>query len=107
MKNGLLFLGILFPVSVFAHGEEVLVSLFYDLLIVIALTVFISGIKWKSNGKLLLAIVLVISTVAAVVITDSIPYTANRALIDTIHIGTPLVSVLGTFLIFRRKFSKK
>lgn len=107
MKNGLLLLGILFPVSVFAHGEEVLVSLFYDLLVVIALTVFIAGIKWKSNGKLLLAIVLVVSTVTAFVSTGNMPYTANRELIDTICVGTPIVSVLGTFLVFRRKFSRK
>lgn len=106
MKNGLLLLGILFPVSVFAHGEEVLVSLFYDLLVVIALTVFIAGIKWKSNGKLLLAIVLVVSTVTAFVSTGNMPYTANRALIDTICVGVPLVSVLGAFLIFRRRFSR-
>ena len=103
----LLTLSVLLPVSVFAHGEEVLVSLFYDLLTVIALTVFIAGIKWKSNGKLLLAIVLVVSTVTAFVSTGNMPYTANRTLIDTIYVGVPIVSVLGTFLFFRRKFSGK
>lgn len=103
-KELLLTLLVLLPVSAFAHGEEVLVSLFYDLLTVIALTVFIAVIKWKSNGKLLLAIVLVISIVMTFVITGNMPYAANRELIDTICVGVPIVSVLGTFLFFRESF---
>jgi hypothetical protein len=106
-KELLLTLLVLLPVSAFAHGEEVLVSLFYDLLTVIALTVFIAVIKWKSNGKLLLTIVLVVSAMTAFISTGNLPYTANRVLIDTICVGVPIVSVLGTFLIFRRKFSGK
>lgn len=107
-KNELLLtLLVLLPVSAFAHGEEVLVSLFYDLLTVIALTVFIAVIKWNSNGKLLLTIVLVISVMTTFVITGDMPYAANRVLIDTICVGVPIVSVLGTFLIFRHKFSGK
>ena len=106
-KELLLSLLVLLPVSVFAHGQEVLVSLFYDLLTVIALTVFIAVIKWKSNGKLLLAIVLVVSAMTVFVITGNMPYTANRVLIDTICVGVPIASVLGTFLFFRRKFSRR
>ena len=106
-KKWLLTLLVLLPVSAFAHGEEVLVSLFYDLLTVIALTVFIAVIKWKSNGKLLLTIVFVVSAGTAFMSTGNLPYTANRVLIDTICAGVPIVSVLGTFLIFRRKFSRR
>ncbi len=107
-KKKLLFILLaLLPVSAFAHGEEVLVSLFYDLLTIIGLIVFITCIKWKLNGKLLLSIILVVSELLAFMITENMPYTSNKTLIDTICIGVPAVSVLVTFLIFHRKFSRR
>lgn len=105
-KKWLLTLLVLLPVSAFAHGEEVLVSFFYDLLTIIALTVFIAVIKWKSNGKLLLTIVLVVSAVTAFMSTGNLPYTANRVLIDTMCAGVPIASVLATYFIFRREFTR-
>ncbi|MGV3612176.1 MAG: hypothetical protein ACO1N0_14550 [Fluviicola sp.] len=107
MKNLLLAVLILLPLSAFAHGEEVLLSLFYDLITVIALLVFILCIKWKSSGKSILGIVLIVSAVIPFMITSDWPYRENRRLIDSLHVGIPLVSVLVTFFLFRRKFSVK
>lgn len=98
---------ILFPIPVFAHGEEVLVSFFYDLMTFVALTIFIAIIKWKSNGKTLLGIVLICSTLIALVSTGGLPYDANRRLIEMIMCGVPLIAVLSCCFIFRRKFSLK
>ncbi|WP_343633857.1 hypothetical protein [Fluviicola sp.] len=103
----LLFVGMTLPVAAFANGQEVLVSLFYDLLTLIALTIFIACIKWKSAGKTLLAVVLVVSFCTVFSITGKMPYNRNKLLIDSLCIGVPLVSVLATFLIFRRKFRLK
>jgi len=105
LKNLLFTLLILLPIPAFAHGEEVLVSLFYDLLTIVVLTIFIACLKWKSNGKILLAIVLVVSVLVPFVLTGKMPYTTNRMLIDSLCIGIPMTCVLLTYLIFRRKFT--
>ena len=97
----------LLPLSVFAHGEEVLVSLFYDLLTLIGLTIFIACIKWNSNGKYLLAVVLVVSALVVFMATGKMPYYANRTLIDILCIGVPITSVLSVYFIFRGKFIMK
>ncbi|MNJ90882.1 hypothetical protein D3C87_85220 [compost metagenome] len=106
-KGFSLILSILLPVSAFAHGQEVLASLFYDLMIVIVLIIFIACIKWKSGGKVLLALVLVISLLIPLVITGKWPYQENKKLIDLLCVGIPLLSVLLTYFIFRRKFALK
>lgn len=107
-KNELLLTLLVFlPVSAFAHGEEVLLSFFYDLLTVIGLTVFIACIKWNSNGKYLLVVVLAVSALLVFIGTGKMPYYANRTLIDTLCIGVPITSVLAVYFIFRRKFSGK
>lgn len=94
------------PFPAFAHGTEVLALLYCELLTLIVLTVFIACIKWKSSGKTLLVLVLVGSVLAVFTATGKMPYRANRIWIDALCIGVPLVSVLGTFLIFRRKFKR-
>ncbi|WP_341900897.1 hypothetical protein [Fluviicola taffensis] len=106
-KLQILILLILLPISAFAHGVEVLVSFFYDLLTFVALTVFIALIKWKSAGKTLLGIILIVSTLIAIISTSGIPYDANRRGIELIMCGVPLVSVLSVYFIFRRKFRLK
>lgn len=94
----------LLPLSAFAHGEEVLVSFFYDLLTIIGLIIFIAVIKWNSNGKYLLAVVLAVSAFLTIALTGKMPYYANRTLIDTLCIGVPIVNVLSVYFIFKRRF---
>jgi hypothetical protein len=107
MKNLLFGLIILLPLSAFAHGEAVLVSFFYDLMTFVALTIFIALIKWKPNGKTLLGIILICSTVIGFILTNRIPYTANRRFIEMIMCGVPFVSVLSCYFIFKGKFVLK
>jgi len=107
LKNLLVILTFLVPISVFAHGEEVLVSFFYDLMTFITLTIFIAFVKWKSTGKTLLGIILIGSTLIAFVSTAGIPYNSNRRLIELIMCGVPMLSVLSVYFIFRRKFTLK
>jgi hypothetical protein len=103
--NNLLFIGLTFlPIPVFAHGEEVLVTFFYDLITVIALIIFIALVKWESRGKTLLGLVLIVSVVSVFTITAQWPYTANRRLIEILCSGVPLFSVLATYFVFRKKF---
>jgi len=103
----LLVLLVLLPIPAFAHGEEVLVSLFYDLITVVALIIFILCIKWKSSGKGLLALVVIVSVLIPQVIVSSWPYMDNRMLIDLLCVGIPLISVLVTYFLFKRKFALK
>lgn len=98
---------ILLPIPVFAHGEEVLVTFFYDLMTIIALIIFIALVKWKSSGKILLALILIISVISIFSITATWAYSVNRRLIEILGSGVPLISVLSAYFIFRKKFSVK
>lgn len=106
--NNLLFIVLTFlPIPVFAHGEEVLVTFFYDLITVIALIIFIALVKWESRGKTLLGLVLIVSVVSIFTITAQWPYTANRRLIEILGSGVPLFSILLAYFVFRKRFSVK
>lgn len=107
MKNLLLIVLILSPLSAFASGVDVIGLLYGELLTIIALTVFILLIKWKASGKLFLAIILIVSVILAFAITGRMPYSANKSLVDPLCMGIPLISVLTAFFIFRRKFVLK
>lgn len=106
-KKFLSVISMLLPLSVFAHGEEVLVSLFYDLLTLIGLTIFIACIKWNSNGKYLLVVVLAVSALVVFMATGKMPYYSNRIWINTLCIGVPVTCVLTVYFIFRQKFRSK
>lgn len=95
------------PIPVFAHGEDVLVTFFYDLITVIALIIFIALVKWDSRGKTLLGLVLIVSVVSIFTVTAQWPYTVNRRLIEILCSGVPLVSVLSAYFVFRKRFSVK
>ncbi len=103
----LFILLILLPIPAFAHGEEVLLTFFYDLMTLIALVIFIALVKWKSSGKILLALILIISVISIFSITVTWAYSVNRRLIEILGSGVPLVSVLSAYFIFRKKFTVK
>lgn len=106
-RNLLFTILLLVPISAFAHGEAALMSFFYDLMTFIALTVFIAIIRWKSPGKTLLGIILLVSTSGIFIVVNQWPYTANRILIESLMCGVPIVSVLSVYFVFRRKFGLK
>lgn len=106
-KNLLFVFLIALPVPVFAHGQEVLVSLFYDFITCIAIVIFILLIQWNSKGKTLLGTVLFLSVILIFSVTAQWPYTENRRLIELLCCGVPLFGVLLCYVLFRKKFSKK
>lgn len=104
LKSILFVLLILSPFSAFAHGEEVFISLFFDVLTILLLLLFIGLLKWKKAGKAILLLVLLIVEIVHFYLLSEIPYRKNEQLILWFGILVPLVSVLLTFFLFRNKF---
>ncbi|MNV63844.1 hypothetical protein D3C71_1564610 [compost metagenome] len=97
---------ILFPVSAFAHGEKVLIPLFFDVLTFLLLLLFIGLVKWKRSGKTLLLLVLFVVEAVCFYLISGIFYRGNEELIMWSGIVVPLISVLLIFFIFRNKFKE-
>lgn len=107
MKNILCVLLFLFPVSAFAHGQEVLLPLFFDVLTFLLLILFVSLVKWKKSGKVMLLLVLFIVETINFYLISEISYKGNEKLVLCLGILIPLISVLLIFFLFRNKFSSK
>jgi hypothetical protein len=105
-KNGILSLVVLSPISVMAHGEDVLVTLCIDIFSILVLLIFIGLLKWKMKGKVLLLLVLILAEFLNFTIFGNIPYQRNTLLINVMSAVIPFSSVLGVFLLLRKNFSK-
>ncbi len=106
-KNGLLSLAVLSPITVMAHGEGVLVTLYIDIFSILVLLIFIGFLKWKIKGKVLLLFVLILAEFFTFTIFGNIPYQRNALLINAMSVVIPFSSVLGVYLLLRKNFSKQ
>ena len=89
-----------------AHGEEVLVPIFFEFIAMILVFVIVALIKLKIIGKLILDSIYIISAIVIFLIIMDIPYRANKILINTIEIIGPTVITCGCYLIIKNRFKK-
>jgi hypothetical protein len=80
------------PSEAHAHGEDAIVSIGIQLLLVIAFSIYILFIKAPFYRRLIYSNLIIISGVIAWLIKADIPYYPNKALINTILWGCPMLS---------------
>lgn len=102
----ILFLALLLPNNVYAHGEEVILTLFWDLLIILVLIGIILLLNWKAVGKLLLIGSLLLSEFITYYLLIDIPYNANEQWINAATMFVPITTASLLFLVLRRRFVK-
>ena len=100
-----LFIFILLPVKVFAHGENALQTVFIDAIVFFGLLVFIGFTNWKMNGKMRLLLALFVAEFSALMILGSLPYSENELLINVLSPILPITFVFAIFFKFKRKYA--
>jgi hypothetical protein len=103
----LVFLFLLMPLCVFAHGEEVLTAVFNLFYGTIAFILFIFLLKKSIKIKLLVAGIYVLSVVVLVCTIGTLPYFKNKTLVDICFAIGPLIITFLFYLAFVRRIQDR
>jgi 4-amino-4-deoxy-L-arabinose transferase-like glycosyltransferase len=89
----LAILGLVIPSAAFAHGEDVLGTLFAQVVAVIV-SIVASVFLLKARGRTWIGVVgCVLGVIVSWTITADLPYNDNQGLITLLHVALP---ILGT-----------
>jgi hypothetical protein len=95
------------PMTAFAHGQEVLGTLFLQFAVIIVFFVGLFAIKLKRNGKLILVGIYVLITVLTIMSINSLPYNKYSTIINIGVVTVPLTVVVLSYLGLKRRFQKE
>jgi hypothetical protein len=106
IKTILLAILIFMPFLSFAHGEEVIYTLWIEAVSILIFIVVILAINlnWKEKG--ILAIVYVLTTSMLLFLTNQIPYRQNMYLINWALILVPVTVTTLSYFYLKPKFQK-
>ncbi len=93
----------LFPFWVFAHGEDVLLPMFFQVASVAVFLIWLFSSKLHRTDKLILLLSYLFSLTAVIYFTWNIPYSQNKTIIDVCWILGPGLASLITFLILKNR----
>ncbi len=103
----LLYLLLFTPNLLFAHGEQVIETLFIDVTVLFILMLFIVTLKWTFKGKIILMIVLIFSEITLQYGLNLLPYEKNKTLINGLSFIVPIIVFVGSIKMFKQHFSRK
>ena len=83
-----------FPSLLFANGGDVLILMWLEIALVIAVGLLLTFIKRSYKGKVIIGLLYMISVVLTLWATSNIPYTQNILMINAVCIGVPTVFML-------------
>lgn len=94
------------PLPAYAHGEDILVSIGVELLLAVSILVYILIAKDSTKRKIIYSLLIITAAVIADMITANIPYRENKALINTLVWGIPVLTFLA-IVILKKKRQKR
>lgn len=106
LKEVLFVILVILPLVAFAHGEEVLISVFIEMGLFITILTILWALKWKIVGKLLLFTIYILSTFLSFYLISGISYTNNMGLINLIIVIVPSLIVYLSYSKLKNKFTK-
>jgi hypothetical protein len=107
MKHIFLLLLFACPMTAFAHGEDVLTTIFLELIVVVIFVVALLTVRLNGKGKLIIGGIYISTTALTFMITNGLPYNQYQATINIIVGAVPLTIGLISYLILRNKFQKE
>jgi hypothetical protein len=107
LKQALLTILLMLPMVVFAHGEEILVTVFIELLLIIIFGIILWAIKLNAKGKLIIGVVFILSTAVTLSAIDKLPYNQYMTMINIVIIVVPCTTVSLSFLGLKNRFKKE
>ena len=88
------------PTLALAHGEDILVTIYAELLTVVAIVLALRLVPSFRRSRLGGTIFCIIGVIASWLVTSDMPYTDNQTLITTISVVLPLVAT-SVYLVWR------
>ena len=95
------------PLTAYAHGEEVILTLFIEFILVVVFIGVLLTIKLKGQGKLIIAGLYLLTTILTFISFDSLPYKENATLINLALAIIPWTVFLLSYFVLRRRFMKE
>lgn len=106
-KNIFLLLLLASPLTVFAHGEEVLLTVFLELLLIVILVIGLLTINLNGKGKLIIGGLYILAVVLTFIITNSLPYNQYRTMINFLVVFVPLTIGVISYIGLKNRFQKE
>ena len=97
---------LMFPFCAFAHGEEVILTLFSQVIVLILVLIVIGITNWKVKGKLLLILLYILSIFLTELLVFRIPYFQNEILITILLLVLPIFVICLSYFMLKQKFEK-
>jgi uncharacterized membrane protein len=104
-KQASLFILLVMPLMLFAHGEEVFYTIFIQIISIIVCLIILAFIKIDSNQKAILAGVYFLTVTVIFGSTNIIPYRNNKSIINFAVAFIP--GIVGLITYFLLKLNSK
>ena len=96
-------LTLLYPASSYAHGQEVLVTVYGDIFSLVTFSILSFILKNSAKNKIILFLIYLVAFVITFMATSGMPYRDNVVVINTLHWLTPAAIWVITFIFLKRK----
>jgi hypothetical protein len=106
-KKYLMTLGTLFPLTTFASGGDVLEWVWIEFFVLVAFVLTIVLVKLNWTGKGLMIFIFIVTEYLTIKLTDNLPYTKNKMMINVISIIAPMLTTIVSYGTLRSKFKKE
>jgi hypothetical protein len=100
-KQAFLLILLIMPLMLFAHGEEVLYTIFIQIISIIVFLITLAIIKLDSNKKIILAGVYFLTVIVIFNCTSTISYRNNMSIINFAEVFIPGIVGLITYFLFK------
>lgn len=107
IRNGLFSILLIFPMTAFAHGEEVLLTLLLEFIVLLTFAIGLFIINLNGKGKLIIGAICIMTIVLTFIVTNRLPYNEYRTLINIIVVAVPLTVGAISYLGLRNRFQKE
>lgn len=107
LKRALATLIFLTPLTAFAHGEEVLMTIFLEFGLLVVFTLILAYVKIRIEGKLIIGGLYLLTAYLINKLFENWPYRQNMTLISLLVTLIPSTAFLVSYFGLRTRFKKK
>jgi hypothetical protein len=92
--------------TAFAHGEEVLITVFLEFIVFVVFIVGLVTINLNGRGKLIICGIFILATTLTFIFIDRLPYYQYRTAVNVVVVVVPLAIVTIGYIGLRHRFQK-
>lgn len=105
----LIFLSVflVMPMAAFAHGEEVLTTIFLEFIVFIILVVGLLIIDFSRKGKLIICVLYILVATLAFLSMNNLPYNQYQTMINIVIVVAPLSTFAIGYIGLKNRLKKR